>query len=72
MAEVTRTDVETAISNYVDPYLEQDLTSAKAVKDITIDADQIVVKIVLGFPAQGHLPQGWRPPWRPSTTGQRG
>ena len=57
MAEVTRTDVETAISNYVDPYLEQDLISAKAVKDITIDADQIVVKIVLGFPAQGHLPK---------------
>lgn len=51
---VSQQQVEDAIKNYVDPYLEKDLVSANSVKDIAIDGDQVSVKVVLGYPATGH------------------
>jgi ATP-binding protein involved in chromosome partitioning len=54
MAEVTKDQLETRLSTYVDPYLERDLVSAKCVKDISIDGDSATVKVVLGFPASGY------------------
>ena len=46
--------VEKALGDYVDPYLECDLVSAKCVKDISVDGGRVRVKVVLGFPAKGH------------------
>ncbi|MBL6969435.1 MAG: iron-sulfur cluster assembly protein, partial [Gammaproteobacteria bacterium] len=54
MSEVTREAVESAISAYIDPYLDTDLISAKAVKDVVIDGGKVTVDIELGFPAKGY------------------
>ncbi len=54
MAEVTKNQVETALSSYVDPYLGRDLLAAKSVKNIAINGGQVAISVVLGFPAQGH------------------
>ncbi|MFN2304462.1 MAG: iron-sulfur cluster assembly protein, partial [Anaerolineales bacterium] len=54
MATITRSEVETAIKEYIDPYLEQDLISAKAVRDIRVDGDRVKVDVQLGFPAKGY------------------
>jgi len=53
MAGVTQSQVETAIKDVIDPYLEQDLVSAKSVKGITVDGAKVNVEIVLGYPAKG-------------------
>jgi len=52
---ITKIDIESALSAYVDPYLKKDLVSAKAVKDISIEGGAVSVRIVLGFPALGYL-----------------
>jgi ATP-binding protein involved in chromosome partitioning len=54
MTTISRSEVETAIRGYLDPYLEQDLIAAKAIKDIRITDDRIEVDIQLGFPAKGY------------------
>jgi len=54
MAEVAKAAVEAAIKEYIDPYLEQDLISAKSVKNIAVDADKVSVEVSLGFPASGY------------------
>ena len=51
---VTQEQVETAIKQYIDPCLQQDLMSAKCIKNIAIDGDKAVVDVELGFPAKGH------------------
>ena len=57
MAEVSQLQIETALKEIVDPYLEQDLVNAKAVKNIKVDGDRVTVDIVLGFPAKGYKDQ---------------
>ena len=52
---VSQEQIESAIKEYVDPYLEKDLVTAGAVKDTTIEGDTVKVKIVLGFPAYGYV-----------------
>ncbi len=54
MAEVSQSQVEDAIKMYIDPYLEGDLVSNKALKNINIDGDKVAVEIELGFPADGY------------------
>jgi len=54
MADVSQSQVEDAIKTYIDPYLEGDLVSNKAVKNIAINADKVSVDIELGFPADGY------------------
>jgi ATP-binding protein involved in chromosome partitioning len=56
MAELTRDVVEAALKEVMDPFLEQDLVSAKAVKDITTEAGTARVKLVLGYPCKSHAP----------------
>jgi len=55
MAEVTRDSIEAKLKEYTDPYLEKDLVSAKAIKDINIDGGAVSIDIVLGFPAKGYV-----------------
>ncbi|MBT8128989.1 MAG: iron-sulfur cluster carrier protein ApbC [Gammaproteobacteria bacterium] len=52
---VSKEQIESAIKEYIDPYLEKDLVSAGAVKDTAIDGDQVKLKVVLGFPAYGYV-----------------
>ena len=52
---VSKEQIESAIKEYIDPYLEKDLVAAGSVKDTAIDGDQVKVKIVLGFPAFGYV-----------------
>jgi ATP-binding protein involved in chromosome partitioning len=53
MADVSQLQVETALKEFIDPFLEQDLVSAKAVKNIAVDGGKVVVDVVLGYPAKG-------------------
>ncbi|VAW81254.1 [4Fe-4S] cluster assembly scaffold protein Mrp (=ApbC), partial [hydrothermal vent metagenome] len=54
MAEVTQQQVESKLKEYIDPYLETDLVAAKTVRKVMIEGDQVVVDVVLGFPADGY------------------
>jgi ATP-binding protein involved in chromosome partitioning len=51
---MSREQVEEKLKGYVDPYLEKDLVSAKAIKDIKVDGDKVSIDVQLGFPAQGY------------------
>jgi ATP-binding protein involved in chromosome partitioning len=53
MADVSQLQVETALKEVIDPYLEQDLVTAKCVKNIKVDGGNVAVDIVLGYPAKG-------------------
>ncbi|MCK4742439.1 MAG: iron-sulfur cluster carrier protein ApbC [Sulfuriflexus sp.] len=55
MAEVSRESVEAKLKEYNDPYLDKDLVSAKAIKDIKIDGGAVSIDVVLGFPAKGYF-----------------
>ena len=54
MSSISRDQIEAAIKQYVDPYMESDLVSAKAVKNIAEDNGKVTIDVVLGFPAKGH------------------
>jgi len=53
MSDITREQVEAAISQYVDPHMEKDLIAAKAVRSIAIEGNRVKVDVVLGYPAKG-------------------
>jgi ATP-binding protein involved in chromosome partitioning len=55
MADVSQQQVETALKAVIDPYLEQDLVAAKAVRNIAVDGGKVTVDIELGYPAKGHV-----------------
>lgn len=57
MSNVAREQIESAIKNYIDPCLGQDLVSAKCIKEIKIDDSKVSVKVELGFPASGYINQ---------------
>jgi len=52
---VSKEQIESAIKEYIDPYLEKDLVTAGAIKDTVIDGDKVKVKVVLGYPAYGYV-----------------
>lgn len=54
MSNVTKEQVENAIKQYIDPYMEKDLVSAGCIKSIDIDGDKVAVHVALGFPAKGY------------------
>lgn len=51
---VSREQVEVAIRGYLDPYLDEDLVTAKCVQDVRIDGDKVAVDLQLGFPCDGY------------------
>ena len=57
MPEVSQLQVETALKEYVDPYMEKDLVSGRAVKNIAIEGDRVKVEVQLGFPNAGYREQ---------------
>ena len=52
MAEVTRDTVDEAIKSYIEPHMEKDLVSAKCVKGVSIEGDNVKVDVVMGFPVK--------------------
>nr|VFJ49331.1 MAG: ATP-binding protein involved in chromosome partitioning [Candidatus Kentron sp. DK] len=54
MSDLSRERVEAVLAEYVDPYLEKDLVSARVIKNIAIDDDALTVTVSLGFPASGY------------------
>ena len=53
MTDVSRSEIEGALKTYIDPYLQQDLITAKAVRTIAVDGGRVSVEVVLGYPAAG-------------------
>jgi ATP-binding protein involved in chromosome partitioning len=56
MAEVSQQQVEAVLKEYVDPYFQKDLVSAKAVKNIQISGDTVTLEIALGYPSKSYNP----------------
>jgi ATP-binding protein involved in chromosome partitioning len=53
MSELTQDSVKEAIKGYVEPHLEKDLVTAKAIKGVEIEGGKVTVTVELGFPAKG-------------------
>ena len=51
MADISKEQIESALKEFIDPHLEQDLVSTKCVKDITINGAKVSVKVVVGYPS---------------------
>jgi ATP-binding protein involved in chromosome partitioning len=54
MAGITQEQVETALKEVIDPFMEKDVVSAKAVKEIRIEDDRVSIKVILGYPAKSN------------------
>ena len=52
---ITKQQIENALSQVIDKYMDTDLMAAKSVKDIAIDGDKVSVTLVLGYPAAGYF-----------------
>lgn len=55
MSNVAQSQIEEALKTYIDPYLEADLVSSKAVKDIKVDGGNVSIDILYGFPVNGYI-----------------
>ena len=55
MSSVDTSQVQAAIKEYTDPYLEKDLVSANCIKNIAIDGSSAKIDVALGFPAKGYI-----------------
>jgi ATP-binding protein involved in chromosome partitioning len=53
MAELSRTQIESTLAQYHDPYLKQNLVTAKVVQSIEITATSIQINLVFGYPIAG-------------------
>lgn len=54
MAGISESQVETTIKEYIDPYLQTDLVSAKTVKNIQINGNSVKVDLTFGYPTKGY------------------
>ncbi|MFP5422444.1 MAG: iron-sulfur cluster carrier protein ApbC [Gammaproteobacteria bacterium] len=58
MSVVTRAAVEAALSQYIDPHLNQDPVSAGCLREVDIQGGQVKVRLQLGY-AAGLFKSGW-------------
>ncbi|AEG01704.1 iron-sulfur cluster carrier protein ApbC [Methylomonas methanica] len=56
MTGIDKAAVENLLKTFTDPNVATDLISAKSVKSIAIDGNDINVKIELGYPAKSYIP----------------
>lgn len=49
--------ITSALAGIVDPYLEQDLVSAKVIQEIAIQASQICIRLVFPYPIKSQISQ---------------
>ncbi len=54
MTALTQETIQNALKDYIDPYLQKDLVSAKCIKNIAIADNKVTLDIELGFPCQSH------------------
>jgi len=54
MADLTQDQIEKILESVVDIHTEQDIVSSHAVDNVSIDGDQVVVNVVLNYPAQSY------------------
>ena len=54
MADSNQAQIEGALKEMVDPYLNKDLISTKSIKNINIDGRKVAIEVELGFPAKGY------------------
>ena len=52
---IEKSQIETQLAQIIDPNMETDLVTSKAVKSIDIDGDDCTVEILLGYPAAGYF-----------------
>jgi len=52
MVHIEKTDVEHLLATFIDPNHGVDLVTAKSVKEITLDGNNVSVKLELGYPAK--------------------
>ncbi|MBI5451660.1 MAG: iron-sulfur cluster carrier protein ApbC [Gammaproteobacteria bacterium] len=52
-AAVTRQDIEKKLQTFIEPHLQCDLVTAKAVKSVLIDGGRVRLALELGFPLAG-------------------
>jgi ATP-binding protein involved in chromosome partitioning len=55
MANIEKTAVENLLKQFIDPNVETDLVSAKSVKKISVDGNDVGVVIELGYPAKSYV-----------------
>ncbi len=53
MSQLTQLLVEKTLATYQDPFLETDLVTANAIRDVRIDGDRVFVSVMLDYPADG-------------------
>lgn len=54
---VLEKEIENKLREYQDPYLKKDLCTAKSIRRISVEAHQVQIDIVLGYPCQGFREQ---------------
>ena len=57
MSSDLKTAINTALATFIEPYLETDLISAKAVTHLDTHESHVDLKITLGYPAKGYESQ---------------
>ena len=50
---MNKENIESLLKDYHCPYMGTDLVSGNTVKNISVDGDNVQIKIVLGWPAEG-------------------
>lgn len=55
MASIDKAAVENLLKNFIDPNVETDLVSAKSVKKVSVDGNDVSVVIELGYPAKSYV-----------------
>lgn len=53
MSQISRETIDSAIREYRDPYLNEDLFALDAVKSVEIDGDAVTVQVELHYPSEG-------------------
>ena len=57
MASIEKAAVENLLKSFIDPNVATDLVSAKSVKNIVLDGNDVNIQIELGYPAKSYLPE---------------
>ena len=54
MTELAKSDIENTLKSFIDPNHGLDLIAAKSVKSISVENNQVAVKVELGYPANSY------------------
>ncbi|MDD2758959.1 MAG: P-loop NTPase, partial [Methylomonas sp.] len=57
MTSIDKAVVENLLKSFIDPNVATDLVSAKSVKQIAVDGNDVDIKIELGYPAKSYVPE---------------